>query len=122
MLTNFHLPRSTLFMLVSAFSGLDTMQRAYAHAIAQGYRFYSYGDGISARIAVAEIGASSVTARVTERRSAKRTRSVTVRPGRDFARRRLATRSARWRSMGRNAPPATGFLPNADCAPADCAR
>jgi S-adenosylmethionine:tRNA ribosyltransferase-isomerase len=44
MLTNFHLPRSTLFMLVAAFSGLDTMQRAYAHAIAAGYRFYSYGD------------------------------------------------------------------------------
>ena len=44
MLTNFHLPRSTLFMLVSAFSGLDTMQRAYAHAISSGYRFYSYGD------------------------------------------------------------------------------
>jgi S-adenosylmethionine:tRNA ribosyltransferase-isomerase len=44
MLTNFHLPRSTLFMLVAAFSGLDTMRRAYAHAIAEGYRFYSYGD------------------------------------------------------------------------------
>jgi S-adenosylmethionine:tRNA ribosyltransferase-isomerase len=44
MLTNFHLPRSTLFMLVSAFSGLDVMQRAYAHAVAAGYRFYSYGD------------------------------------------------------------------------------
>ena len=44
MLTNFHLPRSTLFMLVAAFSGLDTMKRAYAHAINAGYRFYSYGD------------------------------------------------------------------------------
>jgi S-adenosylmethionine:tRNA ribosyltransferase-isomerase len=44
MLTNFHLPRSTLFMLVSAFSGLHTMQRGYRHAIAAGYRFYSYGD------------------------------------------------------------------------------
>ena len=44
MLTNFHLPRSTLFMLVAAFSGLDTMRHAYAHAIKAGYRFYSYGD------------------------------------------------------------------------------
>jgi S-adenosylmethionine:tRNA ribosyltransferase-isomerase len=44
MLTNFHLPRSTLFMLVAAFCGLDVMRRAYAHAIASGYRFYSYGD------------------------------------------------------------------------------
>jgi S-adenosylmethionine:tRNA ribosyltransferase-isomerase len=44
MLTNFHLPRSTLFMLVTAFSGLDVMKRAYAHAISDGYRFYSYGD------------------------------------------------------------------------------
>jgi S-adenosylmethionine:tRNA ribosyltransferase-isomerase len=44
MLTNFHLPRSTLFMLVAAMCGLDVMQRAYAHAIASDYRFYSYGD------------------------------------------------------------------------------
>lgn len=44
LMTNFHLPRSTLFMLVSAFAGLDIMQSAYAHAIARGYRFYSFGD------------------------------------------------------------------------------
>ncbi|WP_331374344.1 tRNA preQ1(34) S-adenosylmethionine ribosyltransferase-isomerase QueA [Sinorhizobium chiapasense] len=44
LMTNFHLPKSTLFMLVSAFAGLDTMRAAYAHAIAGGYRFYSYGD------------------------------------------------------------------------------
>lgn len=44
LMTNFHLPRSTLFMLVSAFAGLDTMRAAYAHAMASGYRFYSYGD------------------------------------------------------------------------------
>ena len=45
LMTNFHLPRSTLFMLVSAFSGLQTMKAAYDHAVADGYRFYSYGDG-----------------------------------------------------------------------------
>lgn len=44
LMTNFHLPRSTLFMLVSAFAGLETMRGAYAHAIGNGYRFYSYGD------------------------------------------------------------------------------
>lgn len=45
LMTNFHLPKSTLFMLVSAFAGLETMKAAYAHAVADRYRFYSYGDG-----------------------------------------------------------------------------
>ena len=44
LMTNFHLPKSTLFMLVSAFAGFETMHDAYAHAIQNGYRFYSYGD------------------------------------------------------------------------------
>src|SRR5262249_22715226 len=44
LMTNFHLPRSTLFMLVAAFSGLEPMRLAYAHAIRAGYRFYSFGD------------------------------------------------------------------------------
>ena len=44
LMTNFHLPKSTLFMLVSALMGLDVMKSAYAHAIDEGYRFYSYGD------------------------------------------------------------------------------
>jgi S-adenosylmethionine:tRNA ribosyltransferase-isomerase len=44
LMTNFHLPKSTLFMLVSALMGIDVMKAAYAHAIEQGYRFYSYGD------------------------------------------------------------------------------
>jgi S-adenosylmethionine:tRNA ribosyltransferase-isomerase len=44
LITNFHLPRSTLFMLVSALMGVETMRAAYAHAIGEGYRFYSYGD------------------------------------------------------------------------------
>jgi S-adenosylmethionine:tRNA ribosyltransferase-isomerase len=45
LMTNFHLPKSTLFMLVSAFAGLEVMKAAYAHAVKDGYRFYSYGDG-----------------------------------------------------------------------------
>jgi tRNA-guanine family transglycosylase len=44
LVTNFHLPKSTLFMLVSALMGLEVMKAAYAHAITSGYRFYSYGD------------------------------------------------------------------------------
>ena len=44
LMTNFHLPKSTLFMLVSAFAGTERMKAAYAHAVAEGYRFYSYGD------------------------------------------------------------------------------
>ena len=44
LMTNFHLPKSTLFMLVSAFMGLERMRSAYAHAVTHGYRFFSYGD------------------------------------------------------------------------------
>jgi S-adenosylmethionine:tRNA ribosyltransferase-isomerase len=44
MLTNFHLPQSTLLMLVSAFGGKENVLRAYEHAVAERYRFYSYGD------------------------------------------------------------------------------
>jgi S-adenosylmethionine:tRNA ribosyltransferase-isomerase len=46
MITNFHLPKSTLLMLVSAFAGLDTIRGAYDHAIRQRYRFFSYGDAM----------------------------------------------------------------------------
>lgn len=46
LITNFHLPKSTLLMLVSALAGIDTIRRAYAHAIAQSYRFFSYGDAM----------------------------------------------------------------------------
>jgi len=44
--TNFHVPRSSLLMLVSAFAGIDLIRRAYAHAVAERYRFYSYGDAM----------------------------------------------------------------------------
>ena len=46
LVTNFHLPRSSLLMLVAAFAGLDLMRRAYAVAVEEGYRFYSYGDAM----------------------------------------------------------------------------
>ncbi|MGH6936410.1 MAG: tRNA preQ1(34) S-adenosylmethionine ribosyltransferase-isomerase QueA, partial [Methylocella sp.] len=56
LLTNFHLPRSTLFMLAAAFAGLKTIRAAYAHAIAENYRFYSYGDACLLFPAAAENG------------------------------------------------------------------
>lgn len=56
LLTNFHLPKSTLFMLVSAFAGLDRMKQAYQHAMDQKYRFYSYGDASLLELAPAHSG------------------------------------------------------------------
>jgi S-adenosylmethionine:tRNA ribosyltransferase-isomerase len=46
LVTNFHLPKSTLMMLVSAFAGMQTIREAYAHAVRQRYRFFSYGDSM----------------------------------------------------------------------------
>jgi S-adenosylmethionine:tRNA ribosyltransferase-isomerase len=46
LVTNFHLPKSTLLMLVSAFAGVETIREAYRHAIEQRYRFFSYGDAM----------------------------------------------------------------------------
>jgi S-adenosylmethionine:tRNA ribosyltransferase-isomerase len=46
LITNFHLPKSSLMMLVAAFTGYERMQALYAHAVAQGYRFFSYGDAM----------------------------------------------------------------------------
>ena len=84
---------------------------------------YAAVDGrLAAIIAVAEIGAPSVTDRVTERKSLKRTRAVTVRPDLDFARSRAPILSARCRRVGRKTASLAGFLPSADCAPADPAR
>jgi S-adenosylmethionine:tRNA ribosyltransferase-isomerase len=51
LITNFHLPKSTLLMLVSAFAGMERIRSAYAHAIAQGYRFFSYGDAMLLELA-----------------------------------------------------------------------
>lgn len=65
LLTNFHLPRSTLLMLVSAFCGSHVIRRAYAHAIAAGYRFYSYGDA-SLLFRADGTGASTLADRVSE--------------------------------------------------------
>jgi S-adenosylmethionine:tRNA ribosyltransferase-isomerase len=46
LITNFHLPKSTLLMLVSAFAGFDAIRTAYTHAVGEGYRFFSYGDAM----------------------------------------------------------------------------
>ena len=64
LITNFHLPKSTLFMLVSALMGLDVMKAAYAHAIGEGYRFYSYGDASLLLPAWSRGGAALVRASV----------------------------------------------------------
>ena len=70
-MTNFHLPKSTLFMLVCAFSGTALMKKAYAHAVAEGFRFYSYGDACLLHRAESEI---AVTASFSFKLSSQRRR------------------------------------------------
>jgi S-adenosylmethionine:tRNA ribosyltransferase-isomerase len=72
LMTNFHLPRSTLFMLVCAFAGTDRMKAAYAHAVAQGYRFYSYGDASLLERAVGRATLERAVGRATLERAVGR--------------------------------------------------
>ena len=80
LITNFHLPKSTLLMLVSAFAGVETIRQAYAHAIAARYRFFSYGDAML-------LGACAMSARLRaarqRRRRAARPPDARPRDGRD---------------------------------------
>jgi S-adenosylmethionine:tRNA ribosyltransferase-isomerase len=73
LMTNFHLPRSTLFMLVCAFAGTDRMKAAYGHAVAQGYRFYSYGDASLLERAVGRTTLERAVGRTTLERAVGRT-------------------------------------------------
>ena len=85
LVTNFHLPKSTLLMLVSAFAGFDQIRAAYAHAIAARYRFFSYGDAMLLRLQAPSSGATAVDASASANTTAASAAAEPFHPGRPDA-------------------------------------